>query len=124
MFGYLKGNESSASGYREMGLGFIPVDSRHVSKLPIIKQEIQSIIIFLDRHPNSTYLCSDIYFTSMRTELVANICFTEEEYNIRTRDENCASFDEFIDAILMFVKESGGCLEDAVDMANEAFLGL
>lgn len=33
MFGYLKGNESSASGYREMGLGFIPVDSRHVSEL-------------------------------------------------------------------------------------------
>lgn len=60
----------------------------------------------------------------MRTELIDNIVFTEEEYNIRTRGEDCASFDEFIDAILMFVKESGGGLEDAVDMANDAFLGL
>lgn len=60
----------------------------------------------------------------MRTELIDNIVFTEEEYNIRTKDEYCASFDEFIDAILMFVNESGGSLEDAVDMANDAFLGL
>lgn len=60
----------------------------------------------------------------MRAELIDNIVFTEEEYNIRTKDEDCASFDEFIDAILMFVNESGGSLEDAVDMANEAFLGL
>ena len=60
----------------------------------------------------------------MRTELIDNICFTEEEYDIRTGDESCASFDEFIDAILMFVNESGGGLEEAVDMANEAFLGL
>lgn len=60
----------------------------------------------------------------MRTELLENICFTEEEYNTRTKDEDCASFDEFIDAILMFVNESGGSLEDAVDMANEAFLEL
>lgn len=65
-----------------------------------------------------------IYFTSMRTELVANICFTEVEYNIKTEGEDCASFDGFIDAVLMFVNESGGSLEDAVDMANEAFLGL
>lgn len=56
--------------------------------------------------------------------MLENICFTEEECNIRTKDEDCASFDEFIDAILMFVNESGDSLEDAVDMANEAFLGL
>lgn len=56
--------------------------------------------------------------------MLENICFTEEEYNTRTKDEDCASFDEFIDAILMFVNESGDSLEDAVDMANEAFLGL
>ena len=65
-----------------------------------------------------------IYFTSMRTELIENICFTEAEYNIKTGGEDCASFDKFIGAILMFVNESGGSLEDAVDMANEAFLGL
>lgn len=66
-------------------------------------------------------ICNDIYFASVRTELVANICFTEEEYNIRTKEENCTSFEELIDVILMFVNESGGGLEDAVDMANDAF---
>jgi hypothetical protein len=81
-------------------------------------------LLFLDRHLNCAYLCGMIYFTSMRTELIENICFTEVEYNIKTEGEDCASFDGFIDAVLMFVNESGGSLEDAVDMANEAFLGL
>ena len=35
-----------------------------------------------------------------------------------------ASFDEFINAIVAFVEESGGSLEDAVDMANDAYFQL
>ena len=54
----------------------------------------------------------------MKTELIENIGFTEEEYNARTLGEDVASFDEFINAIVAFVEESGGSLEDAVDMAN------
>lgn len=112
----------SALDYREVGLYIIPGDSRHASKSPVIKKRIQ--YPDLDRHLNCAYLCGMIYFTSMRTELIENICFTEVEYNIKTEGEDCASFDGFIDAVLMFVNESGGSLEDAVDMANEAFLGL
>lgn len=50
--------------------------------------------------------------------------FTEEEYNARTLGEGVASFDEFINAIVAFVEESGGSLEDAVDMANDAYFQL
>ena len=41
MFGYLKGNESSASDYREVSIDFIPVDSRHISELPIKMSQIE-----------------------------------------------------------------------------------
>ena len=61
---------------------------------------------------------------SMKTELIENIGFTEEEYNARTLGEDVASFDEFINAIVAFVEESGGSLEDAVDMANDAYFQL
>ena len=59
----------------------------------------------------------------MKTELIENIGFTEE-YNARTLGEGVASFDEFINAIVAFVEESGGSLEDAVDMANDAYFQL
>ena len=59
----------------------------------------------------------------MKTELIENIGFTEEEYNARTLGEGVA-FDEFINAIVAFVEESGGSLEDAVDMANDAYFQL
>lgn len=39
-------------------------------------------------------------------------------------EKDSASFDEFIDAILMFVEESEGGLEDAVCMAEESYSGL
>ena len=84
-----------------------------------------------------TYLCCCSSFTyhsfdkwprlplvSMKTELIENIGFTEEEYNARTLGEGVASFDEFINAIVAFVEESGGSLEDAVDMANDAYFQL
>ena len=123
MFGYLKGNESSASELSGSEFGFY---SRNLkARLRIARHKKERIqYLSLDSYFNCRYLCRYIFFTSMRTELIDNIVFTEEEYNIRTGDEDCASFDEFIDAILMFVKESGGGLEDAVDMANDAFLGL
>ena len=54
----------------------------------------------------------------MKTELIENIGFTKEEYNARTLGEDVASFDEFINAIVAFVEESGGSLEDAVVMGN------
>lgn len=58
----------------------------------------------------------------MKAELIASISFTEDDYNVRMSNEtDSASFDEFIDAILMFVKENGGGLEEAVCMAEEAF---
>lgn len=58
----------------------------------------------------------------MKAELIASISFTEKDYNLRMSDEtDAASFDEFIDAILMFVGENGGGLEEAVCMAEEAF---
>lgn len=41
----------------------------------------------------------------MKTELIENIGFTEEEYNARTLGEGVASFDEFINAIVAFVEE-------------------
>ena len=59
----------------------------------------------------------------MKTELIENIGFTKEEYNARTLGEDVASFDEFINAIVAFVEESGGSLE-AVDMANDAYFQL
>ena len=42
------------------------------------------------------------------------IDFTEEEYNIKMKDENCISSDEFIDTILMSTKKNNGILEDTV----------
>ena len=60
----------------------------------------------------------------MKTELIENIGFTKEEYNARPLGEDVASFDEFINAIVAFVEESGGSLEDAVDMANDAYFQL
>ena len=123
MFGYLKGNESSAS---ELSGSEFEFYSRSLkARLRIARHKKERIqYLTLDSYFNCHYLCRYIFFTSMRTELVANICFTEVEYNIKTEGEDCASFDGFIDAVLMFVNESGGSLEDAVDMENEAFLGL
>lgn len=86
--------------------------------LPFLRRAI------LVRHLGYAYFYAGKSFTSMKKELIENISFTEEEYNIQMEGENTASFDEFIDAILMFVEESGGTLEDAVCMANDTFFGL
>ena len=50
--------------------------------------------------------------------------FTEEEYDEKTAGEDIASFNEFIDAVIAFVEQSGGTLEDAIVMANEAYYQL
>ena len=54
----------------------------------------------------------------MKTKLI------EEEYNEKTAGEDIASFNEFIDAVIAFVEQSGGTLEDAIVMANEAYYQL
>ena len=38
--------------------------------------------------------------------------------------ENVASFNEFIDAIIVFVEQNGGTLEDAIIMANDTYYQL
>ena len=55
----------------------------------------------------------------MKTELIESLDFTEEDYN-----ENVASFNEFIDAIIVFVEQNGGTLEDAIIMANDTYYQL
>ena len=42
----------------------------------------------------------------------------------KTAGEDIASFNEFIDAVIAFVEQSGGTLEDAIVMANEAYYQL
>ena len=60
----------------------------------------------------------------MKTKLIESLDFTEEEYNEKTAGEDIASFYEFIDAVIAFVEQSGGTLEDAIVMANEAYYQL
>ena len=50
------------------------------------------------------------------TELIESLDFTEEDYNEKIAGENVASFNEFIDAIIVFVEQNGGTLEDAIIM--------
>ena len=60
----------------------------------------------------------------MKTKLIESLDFTEEEYNEKTAGEDIASFNEFIEAVIAFVEQSGGTLEDAIVMANEAYYQL
>lgn len=60
----------------------------------------------------------------MKTELIENLDFTEDDYNIKLAGEDMASFNEFIDAIIAFVEQSNGTLEDAIIMANNAYYQL
>ena len=48
----------------------------------------------------------------MKTELIESLDFTEEDYNEKIAGEDVASFNEFIDAIIVFVEQNGGTLED------------
>lgn len=71
---------------------------------------------------NNPVSLHNFFLIFMKAELITSISFTEDDYNLRMSDEtDAASFDEFIDAILMFVDESGGGLEEAVCMAEEVF---
>ena len=58
----------------------------------------------------------------MKTELIESLDFTEEDYNEKIAGEDVASFNEFIDAIIVFVEQNGGTLEDAIIMANDTCL--
>ena len=49
---------------------------------------------------------------------------TEEDYNEKIAGEDVASFNEFIDAIIVFVEQNGGTLEDAIIMANDTYYQL
>ncbi len=60
----------------------------------------------------------------MKTDLIENLDFTEEDYNEKTAGEDIASFNEFIDAVIAFVEQSGGTLEDAIILANDAYYQL
>ena len=60
----------------------------------------------------------------MKTELIENLDFTEEDYNERMAGEDIASFNEVIDAVIAFVEQNGGTLEDAIIMANDAYYQL
>ena len=53
-----------------------------------------------------------------KEQLINSIDFTESEYN--KKDTN-ATFDEFVDQIISDCDESGGTLEDAVFISNDAF---
>lgn len=57
----------------------------------------------------------------MKTELIESLDFTEEDYNEKIAGEDVASFNEFIDAIIVFVEQNGGTLEDAIIMANDTY---
>ena len=46
------------------------------------------------------------------------------DYNEKIAGENVASFNEFIDAIIVFVEQNGGTLEDAIIMANDTYFQL
>ena len=60
----------------------------------------------------------------MKTELIESLDFTEEDYNEKIAGGNVASFNEFIDAIIVFVEQNGGTLEDAIIMANDTYYQL
>ena len=60
----------------------------------------------------------------MKTELIESLDFTEDDYNEKIAGENVASFNEFIDAIIVFVEQNGGTLEDAIIMANDTYYQL
>ena len=62
--------------------------------------------------------------TKMKTELIENLDFTEEDYNEKIAGEDVATFNEFIDAVIAFVEQSGGTLEDAIVMANDTYYQL
>ena len=46
------------------------------------------------------------------------------DYNEKIAGEDVASFNEFIDAIIVFVEQNGGTLEDAIIMANDTYYQL
>ena len=66
--------------------------------------------------------CNGKYY--LKTELIESLDFTEEDYNEKIAGEDVASFNEFIDAIIVFVEQNGGTLEDAIIMANDTYYQL
>ena len=91
--------------------------------LQIIAKKSWRYIIFAKKgiEYNNTIIIIEM---KMKTKLIESLDFTEEEYNEKTAGEDIASFNEFIDAVIAFVEQSGGTLEDAIVMANEAYYQL
>lgn len=87
----------------------------------IAKKSWRYIILQKGIEYNNTIIIIEI---KMKTKLIESLDFTEEEYNEKTAGEDIASFNEFIDAVIAFVEQSGGTLEDAIVMANEAYYQL
>lgn len=56
-----------------------------------------------------------------KEEIKKAIDFTEEEYNTKNVS---VSFDDFLNKIIEDCEENGGSLEDAIFIANDAFLDL
>lgn len=87
----------------------------------IAKKSWRYIILQKGIEYNNTIIIIEI---KMKTKLIESLDFTEEEYNEKTAGEDIASFNEFIEAVIAFVEQSGGTLEDAIVMANEAYYQL
>lgn len=87
----------------------------------IAKKSWRYIILQKGIEYNNTIIIIEM---KMKTKLIESLDFTEEEYNEKTAGEDIASFNEFIDAVIAFVEQSGGTLEDAIVMANEAYYQL
>lgn len=59
-----------------------------------------------------------------KEELISSLDFTEEEYCEKTREGRYNSFDEFLENVISICKENNGTFEDAVFIANDAYLNL
>lgn len=60
-----------------------------------------------------------------REDIVNMIDFSNQEYNEKVAKlDNTFLFEEFIDSIINIVKENNGTLEDAVFVANDAYIHL
>ena len=61
----------------------------------------------------------------MMDELIDSIDFTEDEYNERVEGmDDVSTFNDFLANIISSVRDNNGSLEDAVVIANDAFLNL
>lgn len=62
---------------------------------------------------------------NMMDELIDSIDFSEEEYNERVEGlDDIATFNEFLENIIKIVRDNHGTIEDAVYIANDAFMNL